>query len=115
LIRESLPGFGVLTHDIFANEPILLADHNLSRTAMAGQTMATRVLPFGNYCCTSGAPLPIVDLDILQNIGNYLRRTFGRTNNLRKLPRQQALLLESFITQTCLRFGASLRVAYAEC
>jgi hypothetical protein len=76
--------------------------------------MAARLLPFEHFTMTSGAALPIVNMETLTRIGSYIQRTLGQVQDPRTLSAPQRLLLEAFIIRTCLEEGSSERIRYAE-
>ena len=53
-------GAGVYGADAFSGEQLFIMDINLSQSSLSGGvSLATRTIPFGNFCITGGAPLPI--------------------------------------------------------
>lgn len=56
-------GVGCHIRNLFANETRMLADVGFSKTAERGALLATRLLDFGDFVTTSGAPLPVAVLD----------------------------------------------------
>jgi hypothetical protein len=112
LVVGVVKDFGLQTRDVFSGEEVLVADINSSRCADVGFSFASRMLPLENFSFTGGATLPIVDVQVLERVDDYLQRTCAGVKDFRTMPRERALLLESFITRTCLASGASERVRY---
>ena len=57
------PGVGCHVRNLYTEETRLLVDMGFSQTAQRGAIVATRLLDFGDFITTSGAPLPLVILD----------------------------------------------------
>ena len=58
-IGSAAPGAGVYCEDVRSGEELFLIDVGLSGCAAEGALMATRTIPLGDYCMSSGASLPI--------------------------------------------------------
>jgi hypothetical protein len=58
-VVEVEPGAGVRVQDIFRQAEHLLIDIGLSRSAVPGALMATRVIPLDGFLMTTGAGLPL--------------------------------------------------------
>ena len=55
-----LRGAGVYVVDAFSGEQLFIMDINLSQSSLSSQLpLATRTIPFGDFCITGGAPLPM--------------------------------------------------------
>lgn len=59
LVGEVLAGVGAGVVDLLTGREYLLIDMGLSETAVKGLVIATRLLPYGDFVTTSGAPLPV--------------------------------------------------------
>jgi hypothetical protein len=57
-IVEIIPDIGARALDLLSDQPLLLADVNLSETGSPGIIMAAHLVPFEAFVMTSGAPLP---------------------------------------------------------
>jgi hypothetical protein len=113
LIVDRIRGFGVQARDVISGEPVLIADINFGQTATIGLTLAARLLPLGDFCITSGTALPMADERVFLEIGKYLGRTCPNVKEVRSLPRDRALYLESFIIRSCLAASAIERIRFA--
>ncbi len=58
VVLELASGVGCQIYDMFAEESRFLADVGFSNTAEPGMLVATRLLDFGDFVTTTGAPLP---------------------------------------------------------
>jgi hypothetical protein len=114
LVVERIPGLGLHVRDVFSEEALLVADLNLSRTAPIGGTLAGRLVPTKDFWMTTGACLPVNDDTTLVEIGRFVQRTCPKSfSGLAGLSAERALLVESFITRTCLSSGAIGRMRFA--
>jgi hypothetical protein len=114
LLGEAIPGIGVTARDVFSGEELVLLDVNFSRSAVAGLTMASRLIPVDDFYMTGGAPLPVLSEAVLLRIGEYVARTCPDVKDLRTLPPNRATWLEAFIIRACRSDSASERVRYAD-
>jgi hypothetical protein len=114
LIVDRLRGFGIQARDVISGEAVLIADISFSRSATLGLTLAARLFPMEGFHITSGTALPIVNERVFLEIGTYLGRTCPKVKDVRSLPPERALYLESFIIRTCLAAGAMERVRYED-
>lgn len=114
LIVDRLPGFAVQARDVLTGEAVLIADTNFSQSAPIGLTLSARLLPMADFSITSGTALPIAEEEVLLAISDYLRRACGNVKDFRNLPRDRALLLESFIIRACLMGGAIKRIRHED-
>lgn len=98
------PGVGCHVRNMFTAQERLLVDMGLSTSAQPGGVLVTRLLDFGDYITTSGAPmslgiLPGDQLDVWQR-----KLRLGRTDdNADPAP----------MIRECLRRGATSNVVYA--
>ena len=90
----------------------LVADVSFSQSASEGLCLATRLVPFDDFSITSGAALPIVEEQVFLEVGRYIDRFCPKPKDVRNLSRDRALLLESFITRTCLLARSSQFIRY---
>ncbi len=98
------PGVGCHVLNLFTEETRLLADIGFSETAQPGAVIATRMLDFGGFVATSGAPLPlgILDNDDLDEWKRKIRA--GADDHFDPAP----------LIRTCLQRGASANIRYQE-
>jgi len=112
LVVGIVPGFGVQARDVLTGDAVLVADVSFSQSASEGLCLATRLLPFDEFWITAGAALPVVDERALLEIGRYVDRVCPKAKDARNLSRDRALLLESFISRTCLLARSSQHIRY---
>jgi hypothetical protein len=97
------PGIGCHVRNLFTEETRLLADFGFAETARPGLVLATRLLDFGDYVATGGAPLPAGILDE-DKLGEWQRRFSATPNDDRVDP--------AAMIRACLQKGASSSVRY---
>ncbi len=102
MIMDCLPGFGLSIVDLLTGEPFLLADINLSQTAMPGISFASRLLCFDEFAMFTGAALPFDGKRTLKQIFKYISQHFGESTGRDDLTDEQRTQIETFITRTCL-------------
>jgi hypothetical protein len=67
-----------------------------------------------HFSITSGTALPIADERVFLAIGKYLSRVCPNVKDVRSLPRERALFLESYIIRTCLAARAARHVHFED-
>ncbi len=108
-------GVGVRVVDIFRQSQHLIVDNGLSRSAVPGFLLATRVFPMDGFIMTSGAGLPLSGSnDKRDKLILAVKKTVFATNiasfdNL--TPQQEQALARAIIT-TALSWGASSQIRY---
>jgi len=96
-------GVGCHVRNLFTDETRLLADMGFSQTAQRGAIVATRLLDFGDFITTSGAPLPLGILDD-DELDEWQREIRMGVDDDRYDPAP--------LIRTCLEKGASSRIRY---
>jgi hypothetical protein len=116
-VTQVLPGVGVRATDLLAQGcEYLIVDMGFGSSARKGCTLATRILPYGEFVTTSGAALP-VDEGTLGEIRRSILPRHGTDKDGRcPLPggRQRASDLAAAIIRLCLSRHAMERIQYAE-
>ncbi|MEI8376722.1 MAG: hypothetical protein WCJ35_28240 [Planctomycetota bacterium] len=97
------PGVGCHVRNLYTEETRLLVDIGLSKTALAGAIIATRLLDFGDFIATGGAALP---LGILSNneLDEWQRKLRAGVDHERSDPAP--------MIRACLQRGASSNIQY---
>jgi hypothetical protein len=113
LVTEVLPDVGVRVVDLFAGREFLLIDMGLSRTAVKGIVIATRLFPFDEFVMTSGAPLS-VDADTLRAIRDSVLPQFETEGQYILVDAQYKADLTASIIRLCLNSESSGQVEYEE-
>jgi len=114
LVKNILPGVGVIINDLMGSGKFLLIDIGLSRTATENMAIATRLLPFEGFMTTSGAALP-VDKEILEEIFDFAIQNYGTEDGeYIEVDTQQKADLTAAIIRMCMEGNASEHVRYEE-
>jgi hypothetical protein len=89
-----------------------LADKGLSRTAIEGVVVATRVFPFEDFIMTSGAGLP-AGADVLTKMKGLLKR-WARSSpkDLDELTREESAQFNGEAIALCLKGKEADRISY---
>jgi hypothetical protein len=111
-VRDMVEGVGLHVADILRDREHFLADVNLSRTARKGVVLASRVLPFDDFIMTTGAALP-VDGDSMVALAAVLDRLGASCEEMRALPDEISLRLETMIMGACLH-GDQAQMQYRD-
>src|SRR6266545_7024430 len=77
LVKKAVPGVGVEVTDALRGQPFLLVDVGLSTTAVPGLGLATRVMMADGIHMTTGAALPILDRQVLDDVRAELFAALG--------------------------------------
>ncbi len=114
-VEEVLEGLGVRVHDVFSDERHLLADLNLSRTAVEGVALASRFLPHPEFVMTSGAALGL-DANTLAAAARYVeaRGAADRPGGLASLPKEEQARISGDIIRLALTAESSDSIEYAD-
>ena len=99
------PGVGCHVRNLFTEETRVLVDIGLSKTAKPGVLIATRLLDFGGFVATGGAPLPLGILDN-DELDDWQRQLRAGVDDDHSDPAR-------FI-RACLQKGTSSNVRYEE-
>ena len=100
VLKSAVPGAGIHCRDGRSQEELFLMDLNFSRnTDFSNVALAARLVPFGEYWITTGAALPIIGRDDLED-------------SLRRLDQLASILPGNFwdpvrIVRVCLAAGAA--------
>lgn len=101
-VTEVKPKAGVFVDDIFNDRQYLLVDFGLSKSAVRGMAIATRIIPFDDFVMTSGVPLP-VDKEIFLELMKYAESNFVRDDEEYLLfDNKQRIDFIAKIIRTCL-------------
>ena len=108
LVEDRRQRFGLVLRDLLTQDAVRLVDRNLSETADAGLTLATRILRFPDFAMTTGAALPFdarMARELRRRVTPWSRREKG-IDVAHLTPRQQSRLA-TYAIRAALDFGAS--------
>jgi SEC-C motif-containing protein len=108
-------GVGVAVHDLLRDETGFLMDVGFGNSAQRHWMLASRIVPSEGFLATSGAALP-VDPAAATRIVSELkkRKQTPETFDFKRITPMQEAELAALMIRTCLSFGMSSRIAYAE-
>ena len=112
-VTEIVAGAGIRVLDIIRDREHFMADVNLSRSAVAGGIMASRVVPFEDFIMTTGAGLPL-DLQAMKEAALYLDEKGEDLLAEQETSREKNSEMAAELIKLCLACAASSRNEYRE-
>jgi len=112
-VTEIVAGVGARVLDILRDREHFMADVNLSRSAVVGGIMASRVVPFEDFIMTTGVGLPL-DPEALKEAARYLREKGERLLAEQEKSREKNSEMAAGLIKLCLACAASSHIEYRE-
>jgi len=110
-VEEVVDGVGTRVLDILQDRGYFLADVNLSRSAVVGGTLASRVIPFEDFIMTTGAGLP-VDLETTEEVSRRLHEMGKAWQDTPDMMREENAELAAKVIRICLKSEGAQRIRY---
>jgi hypothetical protein len=112
-VEEVVGGVGTRVMDILQNRESFMADVNFSRSAVAGQILASRVVSFEEFIMTTGVALPAAP-DAVKEGAGYVKKMAKARQNEPGMTREENAEMAAELTKLCLASAVTPSIEYRE-